>query len=133
MEKYKVKLMKLLWYADALHFKRHGEAITGLVYKHMPLGALPLAHEEIMALPAIRVVEDYINGDISYRVYSNGYLNLAELSLSEVEVLTEVVKKFKSMRAKDIIDYMHQEPAYYETGDGQIISFCFAQKLRELA
>lgn len=130
---YKVKLMKLLWYADVLHFKRHGEAITGLVYRRMPLGALPIGYEEIMALPAIRVVEDYINGDISYRVCSNGHLNLAELSLSEVEVLTDVVKKFKSIRAKDIINYMHQEPAYSETGDGEIISFSFARQLRELA
>jgi len=33
--------MKLLWYADALHFRRHGISMTGLAYKHMPYGALP--------------------------------------------------------------------------------------------
>ncbi len=30
---YKVKLMKLIWYADALSYKRRGFAITGLVYQ----------------------------------------------------------------------------------------------------
>ena len=29
---YKVKLMKLIWYADALSYKRRGFAITGLIY-----------------------------------------------------------------------------------------------------
>lgn len=31
---YKVKLMKLMWYADALAFKNRGKSITGLVYRH---------------------------------------------------------------------------------------------------
>lgn len=45
---YKVKLMKLLWYTDALYYKRYGRAMTGLVYKHMPLGALPIGYDEII-------------------------------------------------------------------------------------
>jgi len=40
--------MKLLWYTDALYFKRYGQSMTGLVYKHMPLGALPVAFDEIL-------------------------------------------------------------------------------------
>ena len=47
---YKVKLMKLLWYTDAIFFGRHGKSMTGLVYKHMPLGALPIAYDEIIHL-----------------------------------------------------------------------------------
>ena len=37
---YKVKLMKLMWYADALAYKRRGRAITGLVYRALPMGAV---------------------------------------------------------------------------------------------
>ncbi len=37
-ELHKVKLMKLLWYADSLAYKRNGLAITGLVYRAFPLG-----------------------------------------------------------------------------------------------
>ena len=34
---YKVKLMKLMWYADALSYKKRGFAITGLVYQALPM------------------------------------------------------------------------------------------------
>ena len=45
--------MKLLWYADAIHFIRHGKSMMGLVYKHMPFGALPLGYDEIIYLPTV--------------------------------------------------------------------------------
>ena len=41
---YKVKLMKLMWYADALSYKKRGFAITGLVYQALPMGAVPVGH-----------------------------------------------------------------------------------------
>ena len=41
---FKVKLMKMLWYADALSYKENGVAITGLVYRHNEMGALPIGH-----------------------------------------------------------------------------------------
>lgn len=47
---YKVKLMKLLWYADALSYKRRGFAMTGLVYQALPMGAVPVGHNAIIDL-----------------------------------------------------------------------------------
>ena len=47
---YKVKLMKLMWYADALSYKKRGFEITGLVYQAMPMGAVPVGHNSIIAL-----------------------------------------------------------------------------------
>ncbi len=37
---YKVKLMKMLWYADSLHFKRNGISISGLAYSVLPIGVV---------------------------------------------------------------------------------------------
>ena len=54
---YKVKLMKMLWYADALAYKQRGRAITGLVYQHQKYGALPIANSEIIYLPQLTVEE----------------------------------------------------------------------------
>lgn len=45
---YKVKLMKLMWYSDALSYKKRGHAITGLVYQALPMGALPIGHDSII-------------------------------------------------------------------------------------
>ena len=50
---YKVKLMKLMWYADALAYKKRGAAITGLVYQALPMGALPVGHNSIIDLRGV--------------------------------------------------------------------------------
>ena len=50
----KVVLMKLLWYIDALSYKNRGYSITGLVYTHMPYGALPIGHKEIIELSSLK-------------------------------------------------------------------------------
>ena len=47
---YKVKLMKLMWYADALSYQKRGFAITGLVYQALPMGAVPVGHNSIIDL-----------------------------------------------------------------------------------
>ena len=54
---FKVKLMKLMWYADALSYKRRGRTITGLAYQAMAMGAVPFAHDEIMELDGISYKE----------------------------------------------------------------------------
>lgn len=47
---YKVKLMKLIWYADALSYKKRGFAITGLVYQALLMGVVPVGHNSIIDL-----------------------------------------------------------------------------------
>lgn len=65
---YKVKLLKLLWYTDALHYKKYGTSMTGLVYKHLPLGAVPIGYEELISFPSIKVEEEYSNEYTAYRI-----------------------------------------------------------------
>lgn len=129
---YKVKLMKLLWYTDALYYKRHGRAMTGLVYKHMPFGALPIAYDEIIYLPTVKVVEEVIYDDISYKIIPNGEINLSSFSLEELSVLEKVATTFKNYKSKEIVDYMHEEKAYTDTEPNQIIPFSLSEKLNEL-
>ncbi len=129
---YKVKLMKLLWYADALHLKRYGRSMTGLVYKHMPYGALPIAYDEIIYLPTVKVVEEIIYEDISYRIVPNKEVNLSDFTLEELGVLEKVATTFRDYKSKDIVEYMHSEKAYIETEEYQIIPFGLAKELKEL-
>ena len=55
---YKVRLMKLLWYADSLAYKQYGKSITGLVYKHNKMGALPIGHNQLLTLEKVNVMEE---------------------------------------------------------------------------
>jgi len=130
---YKVKLMKLLWYADAVHFNRYGKSMTGLVYRHMPYGALPLGYDEIIHLPTVKVQEEITHDDISYKILPNAEVNISNFTLEELNILEMIASKFKDYRAKEIVDYMHQEKAYKETEPYHIISFELAKDLNELS
>ena len=129
---YKVKLMKLLWYADALYYKRHGTSITGLVYKHMPFGALPIAYDEIIYLPTVKVMEEIIYEDISYKIIPNGEINLSSFSLEELSVLEKVAATFKNYKSREIVDYMHEEKAYTDTEPNQIIPYSLSENIKDL-
>jgi uncharacterized phage-associated protein len=129
---FKVKLMKLLWYADALHFKRHGKAMTGLVYKHMTYGALPLAYDEIIHLPTVKIEEKIICDEISYKIIPNMKVNVSDFTVEELDVLETISTKFKNYNSKEIVEYMHEERACKETEPYNIISFNISKELREL-
>ncbi|MGB4659317.1 MAG: type II TA system antitoxin MqsA family protein [Mobilitalea sp.] len=129
---YKVKLMKLLWYADVIFFRRYGKSMTGLVYTHMPLGALPIAYDALIALPTVKVVEELICDDISYRILPNKDICISDFLIEELNVLELVTTTFKSFKSKEIIDYMHKEKAYTDTIPTQVIPYSLAKQLNEL-
>ena len=39
-----------------VHFLKYGKSATGLVYTHMPMGALAVGHEELVYLPALNTL-----------------------------------------------------------------------------
>lgn len=127
---YKVKLMKLLWYADMLAFQKNGEAMSGLVYLHEPLGALPHGHEEILALSEINVVEKFFDYDkFAICITSNKSLKDLNLTCEEKNILDIVISKFKNFSSTNISEYMHKESAYTNTSKNQIISYNYANEL----
>jgi len=130
---YKVKLMKLLWYADALFCKKYGNSMSGLVYRHLPLGAVPKAHEEILryAESSIQIVEEYIDENIAYKILPKYNINLSKLSPEEISVLQAIIEKFDDMGSRRISEYMHEEVAYRETFDNEIIPYSLARDIRD--
>ena len=128
---FKVKMMKLLWYADTIHFLKKGVSITGLVYEHMTYGALPVGFNEIMSLPEIKVTEEMISEDIAYRILPNIQVAKENFTFSELEAIELVIKKFKKFRSSQIVEYMHLEKAYLDTRDHEIIRFDKSCGLRE--
>ena len=128
---YKVKMMKLLWYTDALHFKIFGTSMTGLVYQHLPMGAVPIGYNEILSLSSIRVEEEYINDYICYKIYPNQEVNILSFSLEELNILQKVASFFKNKKTDEVVKYMHSEDAYLKTIPNQIIPYSLAQNIRE--
>jgi putative zinc finger/helix-turn-helix YgiT family protein len=120
---FKVKLMKLLWYADVLHFNKYGTSMTGLIYQHKPLGALPIGHNEIIYLPTVSVIEEETEYGTSYHIVPKDNPVSPVFTLEEQEILTLVAKRFKSISGRDLSEYMHSEKVYKNTADGEIILY----------
>lgn len=131
---FKVKLMKMLWYADALSYKRRGVAMTGLVYRHDAMGALPISHYKLMNLERLDVREE-TDGyyDSILHIYPGKGIDYTVIAEEEKAILDEVIMKFAAFKAKDIVDYMHQETAYRKTAQGDIIPFRLAKDIRDFS
>ena len=128
---YKVKLMKMLWYVDSLCYKLYGHSMTGLVYCHEGMGALPIGHYKIGALQKVNMEEEFDGDNIRYRFLPNRELDESKLSDEEKKILDMVIEKFKLFNSAQIINYMHDEIAYKKTGDKEIIPFSLAKEIRE--
>lgn len=129
---FKVKLMKMLWYVDSLSCKRYGHAVTGLVYRHNTMGALPIGHYSLMNLENLNIQEEEsYSYDSMLHIYPTKGMDYSVLSDDEKEIIDKVIIKFKNYKAKEIVEYMHEEKAYIETKPGDIIPFSLAKEIRE--
>ena len=128
---YKVKLMKMLWYADSLAYNQRGKTITGLVYRHNKMGALPDGHNQLLTLERVNVKEEESINGTKYLFLKHSDVDYECLDRDELIILDKVITKFKNQNAQEIVDYMHEEIAYKETVPGEIISFDLTKKNRE--
>ena len=127
---YKVKLMKLLWYADNLSYKKRGFAITGLVYEALPMGAVPIGHRNIINLKDVPCEEVDMGESNGYSFYLDSANGFSHLDEDEKRILDIVIDNLGAMSTKDIIDFMHKEQAYLNTPLRVVISFEYAKYLQ---
>ena len=127
---YKVKLMKMLWYADSLCFKKHNISMMGLVYSHSPMGALPIGHYKIVGLENIKMIEEEGYENTTFRFLPNDSIDTTCLTKEDKNILDDIINKFKFYTAKEIVRYMHNEIAYKKTKDNDIIPFSLAKEIK---
>lgn len=126
----KVVLMKLLWYIDILSYKNYEHTITGLVYRHMPYGALPIGHKEIIELSSVK--SNLFINDREYEEYKiefNENYKIKTIAKEEKNIIDKVMNKFKNYKSSEISEYMHKEKAYIETKNNEIIPFTYAKEI----
>lgn len=127
---YKVKLMKLMWYADALSYKNRGFAITGLVYQALPMGAVPVGHNSIIDLKDVPCEEVDMGETNAYHFSLNQATSFSALSDEDKGVLDLVIEKLGTMTKNEIISFMHKEQAYVKTAPRDVIQFKYAESLQ---
>ena len=129
---FKVKLMKMLWYSDVLAFIENGLAMTGMVYRHEAMGALPVGHYSLMNLEKLNIQEEMsYSCDTMLHIYPTVNMDYSVLTDREKSILDKMITKFSAYGAKDIVEYMHKEKAYTETRPGEIILFSLAKEIRK--
>ena len=127
---YKVKLMKLMWYADALSYKNRGFAITGLIYQALPMGAVPVGHNSMINLKDVPCEEVDLGETNAYHFSLKEATSFPALSDEDKGVLDIVIEKLGNMTKSEIISFMHKEQAYVKTALRDIISFEYAKSLQ---
>ena len=127
---YKVKLMKLMWYADALSYKKRGVAMTGLVYQAMPMGAVPVGHNSIIDLKDVPCEEMDMGETTAYHFQLEGEVSFPSLTDVDIEILERVIEKLGKMSKNEIVSFMHKEQAYIETAPREVISFRYVENLQ---
>ena len=127
---YKVKLMKMMWYADFLSYKKRGHAITGLVYQALPMGAVPIGHNSIIDLSGVPCEEVDLGETTAYHFQLSNTDLFPSISVEDKAILDIVIDKLGKMTKNEIVSFMHKEQAYKETLPRDIIQFKYAGTLQ---
>lgn len=106
------KLNKEMFYADFLHYKLHGQSISGLQYQAIQYGPVPVHYD---------TVYDNIDG-ISKEIVISHNMESTRLSCDgfdasvftehELQTLHAVLAMARPMNTKDLIDKSHEEDAW---------------------
>lgn len=131
---FKTKLLKLLFYADFLNFKRFSVSITGTQYAHLPLGPVPedfniLIGTVLEADKTIQVEERTLGNYEGEVIISSSSYDHSCFSNDEISILQEINTFFHSFTSRQIKEFSHKEKAYLETSPSQLISYDYAKSL----
>ena len=126
---YLVKLLKMLWYADALSYKRYGHAISGLVYRALPMGAAPVAYQSIVDLSTIHCEEIEIGDGTGFKFLPSENKEYPYLTSEDMGILDAIIQRFGRALKNEMVETMHRENAYTETVPHDIIQFKYAKTL----
>ncbi|WBX81274.1 DUF4065 domain-containing protein [Virgibacillus salarius] len=132
---FKMRLIKFLFYADFLNFKRYTTSISGLKYKHLPMGPVPDEYDLLLdfVTKSGEVNKEFI--DISgydnqgERFYAIGEFNETLFDIDEIQTLEDVYEKLKYYNSRDLSDLSHTEDAWKCTNHVEIISYKYGESL----
>ncbi len=129
-------LNKLLFYGDFLHFDSESVSLTGAAYRKLQYGPVPADFgrlRERMELDQFVQIQEvpYQNGRVGEEYHLGSMADELKVSFSprELEVLETVAKAFGSVSPSKISERSHEEAAWFETEDRELISYDKAASL----
>jgi putative zinc finger/helix-turn-helix YgiT family protein len=135
VELYKTSLNKYLWYIDFENFKRNVRSITGLKYMRYTYGPViqEKKYEEILNLFNDKFYKEEYEEDrgVITKIKSKKNYDLSIFNEEEIDVINNVISKFKNWSCAKVSNCSHKEDAWIENTDWALISYEeYADKLK---
>ncbi|MGL5637049.1 MAG: type II toxin-antitoxin system antitoxin SocA domain-containing protein [Bacteroidales bacterium] len=130
---FNTKMNKLLFYTDFLSYKTYGYGISGLAYKAIQFGPVPVRWDRVYSLidDITPEIVEFSSGNCGTKLCSDTPPDYSLFTQEELHILNQVTEKFKDISAQDISKISHNEEAWkkYITTD-QIIDYNEAFSLK---
>ncbi|MDZ7754918.1 Panacea domain-containing protein [Rhodohalobacter sp.] len=133
---FKVKMNKLLFYADFHHFRKFGQSISGAAYQAIPMGPVPHRYGSLFEYGAennafsIELVK-FPEREGERFVSSPDSEVFNSLSDSELNTVKWVKDSLASKKTEELIEISHEEEAWLSNKDEQsLIDYNFAFSLK---
>ena len=133
----RTKLMKLLYFVDFDHFEKHGQSVTGAVYRKLPHGPYPKDAEKLIKrmkeAGLVREVKTDHRGYAQHRLITlNAKFDVSQFSGAELQTLEKVATDWMDATAAQIEAATHSEAPWASTEDGKAIDYELAEYRRPI-
>lgn len=132
---FNTKMNKLLFYADFYHYRQHGQAISGLSYKAIKYGPVPVHWDRAYSLfdDVRQEIVEFETGFSGTRLVATSQPDMDLFSESEKNTLRKIAETFVHMTAKEISLVSHDEEAWKRyVGTTQLVDFNTAFELKAI-
>ena len=129
------KMNKLLFYADFVAYRQTGKGITGLAYKAIQHGPVPVRWDRIYSFydEINQEIVQFSDGRAGTKLVSKLSPDMTEFDEDELKVLEFVCERFKSETPTQISETSHQEEAWKRNIDSdQLINYEMAFTLKAI-
>jgi putative zinc finger/helix-turn-helix YgiT family protein len=129
------KMNKLLFYTDFLSYRMLGKGLTGLAYKAIAHGPVPLRWDRIYSFydEINQEIVQFKDDRVGTMLVSKLSPDMAEFSDEELNILEYVYQRFKNETPKQISETSHHEEAWLRNlNSDQLINFEMAFSLKAI-
>ncbi|WP_455633668.1 Panacea domain-containing protein [Parabacteroides sp.] len=111
---FNTKMNKLLFYTDFLSYKTYGRGISGLAYRAIQFGPVPVRWDRVYSLmdDVYPEIIEFNSGNCGTKLCSTLSPDFSCFSTEEQSILDTVWEKFKDISASDISELSHKEDAW---------------------
>jgi uncharacterized phage-associated protein/DNA-binding transcriptional regulator YiaG len=123
---FNTKMNKLLFYSDFLSYRTYGYGMTGLAYKAILHGPVPVKWDRVYSLmdDVCQEIVEFPSGISGTKLCSTVPPDYSSFSTGELKILNSVLDKFKDVSASEISGLNHNEDIWKKySNTNQLIDY----------